>query len=182
MARPQITDPLHNFRYHARAGAVDGLAEDPLQPGTFDERTRPEAGFQAITTPEYTAETAEYREGLLTFTQKYPGVPTTNTLTFSRGAARQDTAFYDWVLAAIAGGEYRSDVRIFHAGREGRSFPFDADGDFTQANSKIYTLNEAWPNRVKIAGDMDSTSSDISLAEVDVEFENFDVSAPNAAA
>lgn len=180
MARPQTTDPLHNFRYHARAGAVAGLGDDPFQPESLDERQSPEAGFQAITTPEYTAETAEYREGLMTFTQKYPGVPTTNTLTFTRGVARKDTAFLLWVLAAIGGAEYRTEVDIFHAGREGRSNPFSATDDFTPSNSKIYTLNEAWPNRVKIAGDMDATSSDISLGEVDIEFESFDVAPPTA--
>lgn len=184
MARAQATDPLHNFRYHVRATPVEGLADDPLQPGGaplgdgFSPASTAEAGFQAASTPEYTVEVAEYREGLTTYTQKYPGTPTTNNVTLSRGVARYDTAFYDWVVAAIEGGEYRTDMTYFHAQREGRTHPFNAQDNFTPAASKRYVLRNAWPSRVKVAADMDATSSDISLAEVDIEYENFDVIVP----
>lgn len=184
MARAQATDPLHNFRFHVRATAVDGIGSDPLQPGGEPSPgvgDTAEAGFQAVTTPEYTVESAEYREGLKTYTEKYPGIPTTNDITMSRGVARGETSFYDWVRAAIEGGNYRSDVTIFHAQRDGRSSPFNADNDFTDANSKRYILRDAWPMRVKIAGDLDASTSDISLAEVDVSFERFDVGNPTTA-
>jgi phage tail-like protein len=181
MARAQATDPLHNFRFHVRATAVDGIGSDPLQPngepspGIGDTA---EAGFQAVSTPEYTVESAEYREGLKTYTEKYPGVPTTNDLSMTRGVSRKDTAFYNWVVATIEGREYRTDLTIFHALRGGRSSPFNADADFTQANAKRYIVRNAWPTRVKIAGDMDASASDVSLAEVDVVFESFDVALP----
>lgn len=185
MARAQATDPLHNFRFHARAIAVDGLGDDPLQPGGagqgFTVGDTAEAGFQACTSPEYTVEAAEYREGLKTYTEKYPGIPTTNDVTFSRGVARFDTAFYDWVTAAIEGREYRSDVTYFHAQREGRSHPFNATDDFANDVSKRYILRNAFPVRVKIAGDMDASTSDVSLSEVDIAWENFDVVVPAAA-
>jgi len=182
MARTSASDPLHNFRFHARATAIGGIGNDPLQPGgapSSDGATETaEAGFQAVTTPEYTVETAEYREGLFTYTHKYPGIPTTNEITMSRGAARLDTAFFTWVTAAIEGGEYRADVTIFHALRGGRQEPFNAEKNFTAANSKRYILRQAWPMRVKIAGDLDSSTSDISLAEIDVAYEKFDVGRP----
>lgn len=184
MARAQATDPLHNFRFHVRATAVDGIGSDPLQPGGEPSPgvgDSAEAGFQSVTTPEYTVESAEYREGLKTYTEKYPGIPTTNDLTFARGVARGDTAFYTWVTAAIEGREYRADLTIFHAMRTGRSHPFNADADFTAANSKRYIVRQAWPMRVKVAGDLDSSASDVSLAEVDVAYEQFDVAVPTAA-
>ena len=186
MARAQATDPLHNFRYHARATPVDGLGDDPLQGGGaplgdgFSPAATAEAGFQAASTPEYTVEVAEYREGLLTYTQKYPGIPTTNDVTFSRGVARFETAFYDMVVAAIEGREYRTDITYFHAQREGRSAPFNAADDFSNTNSKRYILRNAWGSRVKVAADMDATSSDISLAEIDIAYESFDVIVPGA--
>lgn len=182
MARAQATDPLHNFRFHVRAGRVGG--GDPLQPsGTaegFNISTMGEAGFQSVTTPEYQVESVDYREGLMTYTQKYPGIPTTNELTMMRGVARYDTAFYRWVLDAIEGRQYRADLTIFHALREGRSSPFSPGDDFAPARSKQYQVLNAFPIRVKPAADMDSSASDVSLAEVDVAYEQFNVVTPPA--
>jgi phage tail-like protein len=195
MARAQATDYLHNFRFHVRADTVAGLGQDPLQPGGTPGSGRgeplggllPEAGFQAVTTPEYTVESVEYRDGLHTYAEKYPGIPTTNDLTFTRGVARNDSAFLDWVTAAIEGREYRSDVTVMHAVRVGRGSAAGANGlfnstlDFTAQNSRIYKLFNAFPMRVKVSGDLDSGTSDVSLAEVDVAFESFSVAAPTAA-
>lgn len=179
MARAMATDPLHAFRFHVKCGAVAGVADDPLQPAEGGGvGIEAEAGFQAVTTPELTVESAEYREGIKTYTQKYPGIPTTNTLTLSRGAARYDTAFYLWVVAAAEGREYRTDLSIFHALREGRTYPFDAANNFTLGNSKVYICREAWPARVKLAGDLDASTSDVSIAEIDVEWEKPDVYTP----
>lgn len=179
MARAMATDPLHAFRFHVRAGAVSGVADDPLQPteggGVGGEV---EAGFQSATAPELTVESAEYREGLKTYTHKYPGIPTTNTLTFARGVTRYDTAFYLWVIAAIEGAEYRTDLTYFHAMREGRSYPYNASNDFTPENSKVYICREAIPSRVKLAGDLDAGTSDVSLAEIDVDYERPDIYVP----
>jgi phage tail-like protein len=160
---------------------VDGLGSDPLQPGGEPSPgvgETAEAGFQSVGTPEYTVEAAEYREGIKTYTEKYPGIPTTNEVMFNRGVARKDTAFREWVVAVIEGAEYRSDITIYHALREGRSSPFNPDTDFTAENSKRYTLRNAWPMRVKIAGDLDASTSDVSLAEVEVAYEEFDVATP----
>lgn len=176
MARAQATDPLHNFRYHARAGAVAGLAgTDVLQPGGAPSPgvgDSAEAGFSAITTPEVTVESAEYREGTQTYTMKFPGIPTTNELTFSRGVSRRDTAFFGWLLAAAEGREYRADVTLFHAHREGRSYPFARDTDFADANVKRYVCENAFPVRVKLAADLDASTSDVSISEMDVAFEH----------
>jgi phage tail-like protein len=187
MARAQATDPLHAFRFHVRADAVAELSEDPLQPtasvaGFRGVGEQSEAGFQAVTAPELTIEPAEYREGLKTYTHKYPGIPSVNDLTFSRGVARADTAFLQWVKAAVEGQEYRANLYIYHAIREGRSYPFQADVDFTSANSRVYYVREAFPVRVKIAGDLDASTGDVSLAEIDVAYEKFDVSAPGSTA
>ena len=52
MARAQATDPLHAFRFHARAGAIAGLAsQDILQPGGVPSPgvgDSAEAGFTAM--------------------------------------------------------------------------------------------------------------------------------------
>lgn len=183
MARAQATDPLHNFRFHARAGAVEGLAAiDVMQPGGVPSPgvgDTAEAGFTAITTPEFTVEAAEYREGIKTYTEKYPGIPTVNESTYSRGVGRNDTAFLGWVLAAIEGREYRTDITIFHATRAGRTFPHDPATSFPNAEAKRYFQFEAFPVRVKIAGDLDASTSDVGIMEMDVAVERWGVIRPD---
>lgn len=182
MARAAASDPLHNFRFHVRAngtdsGSVNG-STDLLQPGGvgagYTVGDGAEAGFQAVTTPEFTLEHVEYREGTKTYTEKYPGIPTVNDLTMSRGVARKDTAFFDWIVRAIEGAEYRADLTIFHILRGARSRSFLAD-DIGDANTRRYVIRNGSPGRVKPAADLDATSGDVSLAEVDVIMERFEI-------
>lgn len=183
--RAQATDPLHNFRFHAKVvgdAGIDIDGSEPLQPAGGEGAIvgeGAEAGFQAITMPEYTLESVEYREGTRTYTLKFPGVPTTNDLTFTRGVARLDTAFYDWTREAIEGREYRADIVIYHFVRGARSAPtFNPGTNLGDATSKRYVLFDAFPIRVKVAGDADATSSDISLAELDIAYERFEIQVP----
>lgn len=203
MGRPAATDPLHAFRFHARMVAdspVNGIpgaaAGDVLQPSESGEGfiagQGSEAGFQSITSPELTQEVAEYREGIRTYTQKFPGVPSVNDLTFIRGCARFDTSFISWILAAAEGDEYRGDLIIFHIQRPKRTLAITpgaggnaqmaaSEIELTDGNTKRYILRDAFPTRVKIAGDLDSSTSDVSLSEIDVAYERFDVELPAAA-
>lgn len=161
MARAQALDPLHNFRFHATAD-VDGA--DALE---FTDAEGAQAGFQSVSTPEVTVEAIEYREGIDTYTRKYPGIPTWSDVTFMRGVTKTDTSFADWISSAIENREYRADCSVFHWHRDGKD-PGSA-GDLGKA--RIYTLHEAMPIRVKLASDLDATSSDISMAEIDVAYE-----------
>jgi phage tail-like protein len=183
MARAQASDPFHNFRFHARAGAIEGLAAiDGLQPGGVPSPgvgDTAEAGFTSVTIPEFTVETAEYREGIKTYTEKYPGIPTTNDCTFSRGVGRNDTAFFQWTLAAIEGREYRTDITILHATRAGRAFPHDPATNFPNAETRRIFLFEAFPIRVKLAGDLDASTSDVGIMEMDVAIERFGIIRPD---
>lgn len=181
MARAQASDPLHNFRFHVKIfdGPYAGLlSSDVIGNG--------EAGFNAVTGPEITLEWAEYREGVRTYTEKYPGIPSWNDCTLSRGSARRETDFFDWILAAAEGREYRAHLMIYHFPREalirddnapvgnaGSSLPDEATG-----KAKGYALYEAGPGRVKLAGDMDATSSDVSIKEMDVIYERSDIVVP----
>lgn len=181
MARAQASDPLHAFRYHVVATGIAGGGPDPLQPAGASGVVggdQSQAGFNSVGTPEYTLESAEYREGTRTYTMKFPGIPSTNEITMSRGVARGDTSFYGWVVSAIEGREYSTDLSIFHGTRESRSVPYNPSTDFSLQNSKTYTLFNVVPARVKISSDLDASSSDVSLAEIDVSFEYFTVRTP----
>jgi phage tail-like protein len=180
MARTAFSDYLHNMRFHADAidlAGVDRLVVDG----------RPQAGFSAITTPEYTVEVAEYKEGQMVYTQKYPGNATVNDITLSRGAATTDSAFYDWIRQVIEGtGDYRATLSIKHYHRVGglqqEAYPATGNPAVTDINIafplRTYTVFEAWPTRHKVSGDLEATSSDISLQELDVVYEYFTVTEP----
>jgi len=198
MTRVAASDPLQSFRFHAVAGAVPGgipgtNGTDILQPETAGigdvaggDGEGAQAGFSAITTPEITVEHVEYREGIRVYTQKYPGVPSVSEVTFSRGAARGDTAFFNWILAAIEGSEYRTDITVYHIQRPARTLDRDTSNGspiFPLADenyAKLYKLKECSPARIKIAADMDASTGDVSIAELDVAFERFDIERPAA--
>lgn len=132
----------------------------------------PEAGFSAVGTPEITLESAPYKEGIYTYTRKYPGPPDFADVTMSRGVARGDTNFFDWLMAAVKGQEYRTDMEIRHYHR-------DDFGDVESADrgspTKVYVLENAMPIQNKIAADLDATASDISIQDLGVAYESFSV-------
>lgn len=185
MSEPRhvITDYLHNMRFH-----VDALQTDGNDRLVVDGR--PQAGFSTCTTPEVTVEAMEYREGQHIYTQKYPGNPSFNDCTLQRGVARQDSAFIDWIRQVIEGsGDYRATVQIKHYHRVSAldqtfpSFGLNAkerlhvfkDDEGIATPSRIYRLYQTWPIRHKVAGDLDATSSDISVMELDLSYEWFDL-------
>jgi len=171
MPRTAKEDPLQGFRFTVSADAAVDLI-------SFTDPGGGEAGFNAVTTPEQTSETVEYREGTSVYTRKFPGIPTMNTLTLSRGVYLQDTGFHDWIKAAAGGGEYRTHLTITHWHRTGRA---EADSELSEAgaNARNYLIYEALPSRSKPAADLDATTGEISLAELDVDFENFDIVPPS---
>lgn len=186
MARSMQTDFINGMRFHAVANGLAGRRY--LSPPG-----RPEAGFSACTTPEVSNEGVEYREGVFVYTQKYPGIPSMGgDLTLSRGVVRRDTTFMDWMRIVIEGGiaeggEYRADLLIkqFHrrevlVGDPTAPTNFNTI-DVNSTAAKTYNVFQAFPTRCKPAADFDATSGDISVAELDVAFENFSITEPPVA-
>lgn len=176
MARAVATDFIHSMRFQV-------VVADP-QVATLSPDGRADAGFTNVSTPEATVEAIEYKEGTFVYTRKYPGNPTVSDLTFSRGVTRSDSTFWDWIRRVIEGlGEYRVDLDINHFHRqESLLRPRDqvgTEGNFTNINlenpARIYHIKEAFPIRHKIAGDLDATAGEVSIMELDVAYEHFDV-------
>lgn len=178
MARAAAEDLFHSFRFWAQLGGTLDNGLDPMPQAS---------GFSSITIPEYTLEAVEYREGNAVFTKKYPGLPTTADLTFSRGVVPRDTGFFDWLVATMASGDsYRADVIIWHFHRAGlplwnpKSHTVeDAAADVVVGSldspKRKYKVHEAFPIRVKPAGDLDASTADVSIAEADVAYEWFEI-------
>lgn len=158
MARALNTDFYQAYRYAVAVG-------DPAS--SYIEAN---AGFNNITIPELSIEASEYREGTYVFTRKQPGIPTVSDATFQKGvsniaAGGNGKPFFSWILAAINGAEYRSEISIFHLHR----------GESVEGDSRQIILNECFPIRVKPDGDLDATSGEISIQEMDVAAESIDV-------
>jgi phage tail-like protein len=187
MARALATDFLHSMRFQV---VVNNGGEPQTALGTDAD-----AGFSNVTTPEVSVEAVEYKEGTMVYTRKYPGNPTMSDVTLSRGVARLDSSFWDWLRVVVEGGvgadaEYRVDLDIKHYHRD-TSLVRAGVGGVNNANAtnldvttpaRTYHVRQAFPIRHKVAGDLDATASEISIMEIDVAYENFEVTEHTAPA
>lgn len=186
MARAQATDFLHSMRFHVTATLAGDnaiLTNSPLQ-----NTLSPSAGFMSCSTPEATTESVEYREGTYNYPRKFPGNTTVSDVTLQKGVARGDGTFWRWMLTVIEGaGEYRANVDIFHydrrvlnnttqSGDKSQDTFYNATlSASTTAAARVYHLYEAFPIRHKVAADLDASTSDISIMELDLAYEHFDI-------
>ena len=176
MARAESSDYLQSFRFHVRVlSGPDFLSLDAGPVGV-----KGEAGFQSVTLPEWSIEAAEYREGIYKFTKKFPGPPTVSDVTLMRGIVYKDTRFHEWAVAAFDGSAYRADFGIFHYHRA--DVPAGVQEAIADTPARVYKCYEGFPIRVKPAADFDATSGEVSMAEMDISIEYFEIVDLNAPA
>lgn len=192
MARAVKDDLLHSFRFHATASGTPGgdrfLGKSAITEGTA------EAGFTSVGTPSGTIDAVEYREGQYIYTRKFPGYPTMDDITMSRGVIINDTEFHNWFLVVAEGtGEYRADIEIRHyhrgrapslgedltqplPGRPEASFVPGPEGlQLAAEQYKTYILREAFPVGHKVATDLDGTAAEVAISDLTVSYERFDI-------
>jgi len=183
MARSIRADFMQNHYFIARIrGANDRFARENTD-------LQADAGFMSISLPTESTDKVEYREGTFLFTRFQPGLTTFDEVTFGRGVAILDTAFFAWMSQVSSGaGEYREDIDILHFHRERAFKNLDASsrqtGNLSNAGgaqltptdaSKIYTLFNAFPSNLKYASDLDANSADISVQELTIVYEFADL-------
>lgn len=186
MARSQNQDFLQGFRFH-----VEMLGDNTnyfTLDGDSSERPGGRAGFQSCTLPEVSAEATEYREGTFKYTRKFSGVATVTDLSLMRGVALNDSALFSWMMDAVGGGEHRRDIVVNQYTRSAIFSPSGAnealsdpnEGDYIgaadAAQSRSYNCFECIPTRCKPGADLDSTSSEVSIQEIDIALEYFTIS------
>tara|TARA_Y100000310_G_scaffold328163_1_gene395804 strand:- start:12153 stop:12719 length:567 start_codon:yes stop_codon:yes gene_type:complete len=180
MSRQQANDHLQSFRFHA--GIIGVPEESALTNEQWEQqrlsptRGTAQAGFQSISSPELSVDPVEYREGIDTYTKKYPGPPTVTDCSLQQGVVLGDSAFMEWVLAAVDGREYRADIAVWFYHRsvqlgEGASPVAPTE----EGQGMVLSMFNAFPTRVKPLGDLDSTSGEVSLSELDLVLEHFSV-------
>jgi phage tail-like protein len=173
MARAQTDDLLHGFKFRAYAAYDDNDDWFKLTDTT-------QAGFNTITNPETTVEVTEYREGMMVFTHKDPGVPTQNDISLTRGTVLHDTMFWTWIKKVIMGGNYRVTLGTYQFHRQAQvSEELAPDNDMSDELANHYQMHQAFCMRVKPAGDLDASASDISIQEMDVSYEYWDYAPSN---
>jgi len=151
MARTIAGDFLQTHRFAVACAAVGGDAL--LQTGSAD------ATFATCTTPEVTLDVVEYKDNSMDVKRKFPGNPTYNDITLTKGTIVSDTALHFWMEKARTKEEFRTTLTITHQ---------DKAGDTVHT----YTLNECFPMRVKYDGDFDANSSEITIQEMDISYES----------
>lgn len=187
MPRPKSSDFLHNFRFQIQVLDFQG----PQGQALMDRQTEGQvtAGFSAASTPEVTQEAVEYREGHFIYTQKYVGLPSVSDITLSRGVALKDGAFWQWTRDVIEqGDEYRADLSLIHFHRDlkpqGSSLPGQVQPQSAHTTLATgtddpgfieYQLFDCIPIRFKPSSDLDATGSEVSIMELDIGVERFDV-------
>ena len=163
MARPHTLDPYHNFRFHV--AFASGANVNRLNDGI--------AGFQSVTLPSVDLESVEYREGLHTYKRKFPGIPSFDTVTLMRGVTDSNSDFYNWIQETISGAPYRYDLIIRHFHRTNVS---NAGLSFNNSvSTRGIKLFNCFPKTYKPGSDLDSVGSDVSLQELVLEIERFEV-------
>jgi phage tail-like protein len=186
MARSVKTDYLHSMRFHV--DMVMASNEDLLN-SAVPASGGPAAGFASVGLPDVTVETVEYKEGIWIYAKKQPGNPSFAPVSMRRGVTRGDTSFWNWIQRVIEGqGEYRADISIkqFHRDtnltnrKDGETNVSQAKLNNLATPAKTYVLHEAFPTHHKVGDDMDATASEISIMELQVDFEYFTVTEGNA--
>jgi phage tail-like protein len=180
MARAQRDDMLQVSRFWV---AVADQTSSRLSTGA---RNGDVAGFRTCTSPELTiGPKTPYREGQYLYGEFLPGLPTFNTITLARGVMRGDGSMWSWAKDTAEGGDTREGVTIYHyhrdalapralltAVREGNN---RVAIDVLQSTAaRLIKLYRAQPARYKPASDFDATASQISVAELDLNYQSFD--------
>jgi phage tail-like protein len=151
MSRPQSDDLLQSFMF--RISDTESFLDE-------------QAGFNSVTTPEVSTEAVEYRTGNRKYTIKQAGVPTVEAVTMQKGIARTETDFADWMMERVLGGQpYRSDIMINQYTQEAPGYSEDDEPQRQQI------CKDAFPTRVKLMGDLDATSSDVNIQELECAVE-----------
>lgn len=166
MPRSVIEDQIQSFRFRVFEGA-DGA-------GVFAAE-EPVAGFNTITTPNLTFETAEHRTGTEKYTRKFLGVPTWEDCTMTRGILMGDTTFYDWAINKyLDKTPFRTDlsIRVYNQAQDGWT---SADDQHIRA----ITMRNCIPTSVKLLGDLDASASDVNVQEITTAVEEVELDAPN---
>ncbi len=136
-------------------------------------------GFNTITTPEITLEMAEIVEfGTMVKTPYYSGMSVA-PITLTRGAGPYDSTMYRWINRSMRGEDrVQRSLALFHnmalnsgidSSDNSSDLAFGGLVGMRRVNGRGWLLWDCIPTRYKAGSDMDATSGDVSIMELDVQ-------------
>lgn len=153
------------------------IQADPYQANRFhvidsEGKLNSIGSFFTCSLPEITTNVVEYKGGTSRKKKKMLGDPEYSDVDLTKGVFKKDTALYKWMMDGIKGREYRTDVEIleFHQSDVENLDNFAN----AQPTRKIKLLN-AMATRMKPGSDKDAQSDEVSIEEVTISIEDFDV-------
>jgi len=126
-----------------------------------------EGGFANVNVPEITYDVVEYRAGDAPSYRNRPlGLPTFNEVSLQRGKLKGEVDILKTIISnnnKLSGHRYHVVIEHYHP-----------------KEKTVIELYNAVISRIKVDGDLDSMSSDVSLVELDFTYEYFTIKTANA--
>jgi hypothetical protein len=138
-----------------------------IKRGDFGGSTVFEGGFANVNIPEITYDVVEYRAGDAPSYRNRPlGLPTFNEVSLQRGKLKGEVNILKEIVSnnnKLIGHRYSVLIEHYHP-----------------KEKTIIKLYNAVISRIKVDGDLDSMSSDVSLVELDFTYEYFTIESATA--
>ena len=138
-------------------------------------------GFTGVSLPEITATTNTYSPLNEPFGYTYVTGYEVGPITLRRGASRYDSSFYQWITRAMRGTDRpHRDLMILHLSSaslldetdsEGNASPHSVGKGYVEVIKtfgKAYILYDCIPTRYSPGGELDASSSEITITELEV--------------
>ena len=180
MARYRFSDILMTNRFHVLDVSL-----------SFPPVLIPIFGFQNCTSPELTIQYREIKEGNYEYPRKVVERASVSVMTFENGSQLLNSDFYDWISKAPDGRTVKKNLMVIHfTNIDPRSINFDGsekkfentagqsslgglvEFDF-RLPAKAWLLKNCVPARYKGGMDFDAMSTQPSLQQLDIEYEEF---------
>lgn len=185
MARSRFLDQLQSYAFHL-ADVTPSLA-----PPFYTLGMGAPVSFSSCSMPEITLEVESFRQLNSMYQTHIISGASVGSISFSRGVLSVDSSFYRWINRSIVGSDrVHRDLCLLHASSlaplhqigsdyktgNGRPAPNSVK---TGADAGLYgmfrvlgkgfILHNCVPTRYKAGGDLDATSGDVSVAELDIQ-------------
>jgi hypothetical protein len=186
MARSRFFDQMQSYAFHL-ADVTPSLA-----PPFYTLGMGTPVSFASCSMPEITLEIESFRQLNSMYQSHVISGASVGAISFSRGVLTVDSTFYRWINRSITGSDrVHRDLCLLHASslaplhNLGEDYK-EYDGRTPARNSvktgadagaygmfrvlgKGYILHNCLPTRYKAGTDLDATSSEVSVAELEVQ-------------
>ena len=186
MARTRFLDHMQSYAFHL-ADVTPSLA-----PPFYTLGMGFPVSFSSCSMPEITLDVESFRQVNSMYETHVISGASAGSISFSRGVLSVDSTFYRWINRSIAGSDrVRRDLCLLHASslaplhnlgssyKAGDNTTPEAGSVKTGADAgaygmfrvlgKGYILHNCIPLRYKAGTDLDATSSEVSIAALDVQ-------------